>query len=146
MVERFHRSLKSDLKVQLDCVPFPLILFRLRSAPQDFHCLSPGLVYDATLRLPGQMTVNKLVFSWQVEYKNFNVSHITTKKANKPTHLLYSLRNCAHVFMKGVATSHPRQLVYKNSFRVLCIHDKYITMDIDKWEQSIALDRIKPAF
>ena len=159
LVERFHRSLKSALKTKMDhnhwTEHLPLVLLGLRSAIKtDLHCSSAELVYGTTLRLPGQLVIEKPLsnttdissFVDRLRAHMSHVAHTQTRKSNSKTYIHNALHSCTHVFVHHTTQSHPLQPVYKGPYLVKQRHAKYYTLLINNTEQNISLNRLKPAF
>ena len=158
LIERFHRQLKASLKAQphpehwTDALP--LVLLRIRSAlKEDIDFTAAELVYGTTLRLPGEFfTTSKDDGSDPATYVTCLKSTMRTLKA-APTrqtlrpnvHVSNTLSSSSHVFFRNDAVKKPLQQPYNGPYKVLKCSDKYYTIDINGKQDTVSIDRLKPA-
>lgn len=162
MVERFHRQLKAALMASSDfpstqwLADLPSVLLGIRTAiKEDLHCTSAELVYGTTLRLPGEFfaptvdfsTADPLSFVTQLKSSMQRLQAIAPKPhAVQRTHVGEDLTTASHVFIRRDAVRKPLQHPYDGPFPILKRHHKYFTLDCNGRQQTVSLDRLKPAF
>ena len=158
LIERFHRQLKASLKAQphpehwTDALP--LVLLGIRSAlKEDIGCTAAELVYGTTLRLPSEFfTTSKDNGPDPATYVTCLKSTMRTLKA-APTrqtlrpnvHVSNTLSSSSHVFIRNDAVKKPLQQPYNGPYKVLKRSDKYYTIDINGKQDTVSIDRLKPA-
>ena len=158
LIERFHRQLKASLKAQphpehwTDALP--LVLLGIRSAlKEDIGCTAAELVYGTTLRLPSEFfTTSKDDGPDPATYVTCLKSTMRTLKA-APTrqtlrpnvHVSNTLSSSSHVFIRNDAVKKPLQQPYNGPYKVLKRSDKYYTIDINGKQDTVSIDRLKPA-
>ena len=158
LVERLHRQLKAGLSTAprnqwMDTLP--LILLGLRSAfKEDLQCTTSELVYGTTLRLPGEFfdttsTSNLPDQHIYVSCLRNTMQHIrpvpTSHHATRSTHVSKDLSTCTHVFIRHNAIRKSLQPPYDGPFKVIKRADKFYTILVNGHQQTISLDRLKPA-
>ena len=158
MVERFHRSLKTSMKAQMDHIHWtdhlPILLLGLRSALKtDLNCSSAELVYGTTLRLPGQLVVEQPVektdmtsFISRLKMHMSQVSHTQTRKAKCNTYIHDALNTCTHVLVQDLTHKHPLLPAYKGPYEIISRSPKYFSLRINNTQQNVSINRLKPAF
>ena len=158
LVERLHRQLKAGLSTAprnqwMDTLP--LVLLGLRSAfKEDLQCTTSELVYGTTLRLPGEFfdTTSTSTLPDQHIYVSRlrnTMQHIrpvpTSHHATRSTHVSKDLSTCTHVFIRHNAIRKSLQPPYDGPFKVIKRADKFYTILVNGHQQTISLDRLKPA-
>ena len=157
MVERFHRQLKSSLKAKAVAQNWvsslPLVLLSIRTAlKMDLKCSAAELVYGTSLRLPGE-------FFQQSASDIDPVSLVSRLKAtmhqcratpprpqsHRGVHIDPELSSCIHVFIRKDAVKKLLQPPYDGPYRVLARQDKYLTLELNGRQDTVSLDRLKPA-
>ena len=159
LVERLHRQLKAGLMTHLPQVQWmdslPLVLLGIRTAlKEDLNCTVSELVYGTTLRLPGEFfstsqdidTVDPLAYVSRLrcsmqQLRAIPPHHHSQQKA----HVSPALHSCTHVFVRRDAIRRSLQHPYDGPFKVLKRSDKYYTVSVKGQQQTISLDRLKPA-
>ena len=159
IIERFHRQLKTSLKAKLNTNTWtdslPMVLLGLRSSyKEDLQACTAELVYGTTLCLPGQFfdaslrsSVNptsdlvcKLKQTMQKLQATPTKLHTRTKYVSK------KLDTCTHVFVRQDHVQKPLDMPYKGPYRVIRRARKYFVLDLDGRQDTVSLDRLKPAF
>ena len=158
LVERFPRCLKSALRAILNrsnwLKNLPLVLLELRTTVKEgIKCSSAVVVYDITLRLPGQFfckspqtPLDVTSFVDRLTAKMANIVYNPPAQCKKPTYVSKLFETSTHAFVKDLARKHSLQLPYRVPFKILKRHKKYFTMSIKNGALNISLDRLKPAF
>ena len=158
LVERLHRQLKGALKGHPNpenwTDALPLILLGIRTTlREDIKSTVTELVYGTTLRLPGAY------FSPQsakdspdpTSYVSALRSRMHLLKATppRPVHAdvdtTATLRESTHVFVRRDCVRKPLQPSYDGPYRVVSRATKHFTLDIDGRQDTVAIDRLKPA-
>lgn len=161
LVERIHRQLKSSLSAALMdnttwLTALPVVLMGLRAAFKPDIGSSPAeLVFGEKMRLPGQF------FSQTSARPACEVATqlATAFKRLRPTptawHRRYdttspfvsqSLATATHVFVRVDAHRPPLTPPYRGPFAVLERGDKAFVLDYGGTTDTVAVDRLKPAF
>ncbi|CAH8676919.1 unnamed protein product [Schistosoma rodhaini] len=159
LVERFHRQLKSSLMVQPDVTRWseflPLILLSIRSTiKEDLQCTPAQLVYGTNLTLPGQLVTHKgtSVCTDPSSFCERLMSHMNSIKpvAPRPVFLKEQiskhLNTCKFVFVRVDSVRRPLQHPYEGPYEVVDRQAKYFTIKKNGKKETVAIDRLKPAF
>ncbi|CAH8604747.1 unnamed protein product [Schistosoma rodhaini] len=158
MVERFHRQLKSSLMAQTDSTKWsdalPLVLLGIRATvKEDIGCTPAELVYGTTLTLPGQLV--NCEPTTQEDATHFascllqvvqNIRAIPPREYNNPVHLDKHLETCKFVFVRVDAVKKPLTPPYEGPYKVIKRTCKYFIINKNGNNETISIDRIKPAF
>ena len=158
IVERFHRHLKSALMARLtgpDWIDeLPWVLLGIRTVPkEDLGCSLAEMVYGAPLTVPGDFlprgqdtddvahflprlreTVRKLAPRPPVPHG--------TKSSSVPT----ALADSRFVFVRRDSHRPPLTPPYEGPYKVLVHGDKSFVLDYGTRQDSVSIDRLKPAF
>ena len=158
MVERFHRQLKAALKAQPNpnawMESLPLILLGIRTAlKEDINSTTAEMIYGTTLRLPGQFFSPPPTTSLPdpSEFLNQLKSHFRTLKAVSPrsitrrANIPHDLSTVTHVFVRHDAVRKPLQPPYDGPYPVISRTNKHFTVNINGRNDTISIDRLKPA-
>ena len=159
IIERFHCQLKAAIKAHDTATHWtkllPMVLLGIRTALKtDLQCSVAELVYGTTLRLPGEFFVHDM--SSTPEDTAALLTHLRAAtrglKATAPryqprgnTYISDKLSTCTHVFVRNDAVRKPLQRPYNGPFRVVKRTDKYFTLDLNGRQDTVSLDRLKPA-
>jgi cleavage and polyadenylation specificity factor subunit 1 len=158
MIERWHRTLKNAIKchTELDWAgALPMIILGLRCTFQeDLNATPAEMVFGQTLQLPGAyFEENEEKWSTSTEFvKELRRTLREIRTANTSHHrkgrvfIPKDLSTCSHVFLRRDATRRPFQRPYDGPFRVISRNDKTITIDQDGKQQTVSMDRTKPAY
>ena len=158
LVERFHRQLKSSLKASdnglnwTECLP--LIMLSIRSSfKSDLSCSPAELVFGTQLRLPHQFFAQSSLDSLDPNNYVDRLRRYMSKLQATPTrshtnrsYIPVDLQSCTHVFVRDDSIKAPLQPPYRGPFRILRRFPKYYTLDINGKQDTVCLDRLKPAF
>ena len=160
LVERFHRQLKASLMSKatanwLEALPITLLGIR-STLKEDLHCTSAELVYGTTLCLPGDffqastptdMVDDPLSYvdrlkSTMRQLPPIPTRHHTSRKSYVPP----ALSSSQHVFIRRDAVKRSLQPPYDGPFQVLKRTPKHYTAKVNGQQQTVSIDRLKPAF
>ena len=160
LVERFHRQLKASLKAcrnpsgWVDALP--LVLLGLRTAlKQDLGCSTAELVYGTTLRVPGELftsgpdssTPDPASYAGQLRSTMQALKAVLPRTSSQRDPFIPAdLMTCPFVFVRHDAVWAPLQAPYDGPFKVLARADKYFTLDMKGRQDSVSIDRLKPAY
>ncbi len=157
MIERFHRQLKAALRSKLAgpnwADHLPLVLLGLRTAfREDLGASTAELLYGSALRVPGQFFqvgaqpdlttfLGRLQESMRALPKTNPVRHGPGPAISMPKDLL----SATHVFIRDDSVRPPLQRPYQGPFKVISRQDKYFVLDLNGQQDSVSIDRLKPA-
>ena len=159
MIERFHRQLKSSLKAYPDSSRWteilPLILLSIRNTVKaDLACTPSQLVFGTSLRLPGQLItpasttndVDPTLYADRLQSAMQSLKPISPRPQITTSHVPKDLHTCTHVFVRTDAVRKPLEPPYTGPFKILRRHTKHFTIFIHGKEQTVSIDRLKPAY
>ena len=156
MVERFHRQLKASLKAKTPVHwtdSLPMTLLGIRTAlKSDLHCSVAELVYGSTLRLPGEFFQQSLPVDDPASLvgRLKSAMHLLRATPVRPqpqrkVHIDKELSSCTHVFVRNDSVRKPLQPPYDGPYRVLSREHKYFKLDLNRRQDTVSVDRLKPA-
>ena len=145
IVERWHRTLKAALRARLTdprwTEQLPWVLLGLRTTPKEDLPASPAdIVFRQPLRVPGDV----LPTSHTPESPSLvpqRPVHHAKPKSFVPKELLDS----PYVFVRVDAHRSPLQRPYNGPYKVISRSDKTFVIDINGREDTVSVDRLKPA-
>ena len=156
LVERFHRSLKAALRARLTTSTWvdelPWVMLGLRTVPkEDMGASVAEMLYGAPLTVPGAFTVpsnNPEASDHLQRLRDVagrlvpapDAWHGTRNSANTK-----GLREAEFVFVWRDASHGPLQTPYTGPYRILQRQDKYYIIQCGEREESVSVDRLKPA-
>jgi cleavage and polyadenylation specificity factor subunit 1 len=157
LVERFHRQLKAALKAHANPAwqeTLPLVLLGIRSAvKEDLKATPAELVYGSTIRLPGELVSPQALTAFDYgRYAQRLASYMRqvppaeTRTQSIPVQVSKHLADCTYVLVRVDAVKRPLQAPYDGPFKVIERSPKYFVLDKNGRRESIAIDRLKPAF
>ena len=157
LVERFHRQLKAALRARDNpswSETLPLVLLSLRSTVKEVLQAAPAeLVYGCTLRLPGELVSPSPPANFDYgDYAKRLAHHMRMLQQTPPrdqevrSYIPKSLATATHVFVRAGGVRTPMQAPYTGPFRILQRTEKFLVVDIRGKRETIAIDRVKPAF
>lgn len=161
LVERFHRQLKAALRAQP--VPeawvdnLPIVLLGLRSSfKPDIQCTVSELVYGTTLRLPADLVASptpkvpldpsSYVHRLKETMRALRPVPTSTSSTTGKVFCHPELPTATHVFVRRDAPRRPLQVLYDGPFPVLRRSAKFYTLQLCDRQDTISIDRLKPAF
>ncbi|ROT70728.1 integrase core domain protein [Penaeus vannamei] len=155
MVERLHQHMKQALtsfspnRRWVDQLPHVLLNIRT-SFKEDLQCTSAEMVFGTTLALPADFLVTASNFEPGTFGKQLceRMARVRSRPT-RPTRQQYiympaGLQDCSHAFVR----KHPRPPLcppYEGPFPVIRRGDKTITIRRPKGEDTVTIDRAKPA-
>nr|VZI22741.1 unnamed protein product [Spirometra erinaceieuropaei] len=156
MVERFHRQLKASLRAADDpenwTEHLPLVLLGIRSSlKSDLDCSAAGLVFGATVRLPGQMispTPRVAVedpTNLLHRRRQFLRTHSPPRPSVSDSYLEKDLATCSHVYLRCDRVRRPLEPPYDGLFRVISRGTKNFRIQRGTREEVVSVDRLKAA-
>lgn len=159
MVERFHRQLKASLVARCNTVHWseelPFVLLGIRASIREELGTSPAeIVYGQPIKLPGEIVINR---SNEVVDPTNLIDRLKTYMQNiKPTdtkvpekmkeYVPKDLCNCTHVFVRVDKVKPPLTPAYDGPYSVVRRFRKFYVLNIKGKNNSIAIDRLKPAY
>lgn len=160
IVERMHRQLKAAIKCHATerwCEVLPTVLLGIRcSLKDDIQGTVAEMVYGTTLKLPGEFFRNSFSAApepAEVDFVHRLRAHMrqlrpaaATSHTSKNTFVHKDLSRTSHVFVRTDAVRKPLEQPYKGPFKVIARSDKSFTIDFGGRQDTVSLDRLKPAF
>nr|VZI21988.1 unnamed protein product [Spirometra erinaceieuropaei] len=158
MVERFHRQLKTALRVKEDprnwSDNLPLALLGIRAAlKSDLGCSAAELVFGTTLRLAGEMiiptsrgaddTPDNFVHSLRQFMRS--LSPVPPRTPMTESYVGKDLDKCTHVFVWCDRVRQPLESPYEGPFRVLARNAKTCWILRGDKEDVVIVNRVKAA-
>lgn len=160
MVERFHRHLKASLYARNNTsnwsteLPFVLLGIRTSIKP-DLGCTPADLVYGQTLKVPGELILpspstipsdpTSLVQRLKQAMRSV-VPQDSRKHSQNNIFVPQDLSKCEQVFVRVDKVKTGLTPPYDGPFKVIKRLRKYFTIDVRGKNQSISIDRLKPAY
>ena len=158
LVERFHRQLKASLKCagppEKWSEALPLVLLGIRTALKtDLNASAAELVYGTTLRLPGQFfspcsagTTDATTYASQLAASMRSLAATPPRSPHSPSvHVPTQLQTCTHAFVRVDRIRKPLEAPYSGPYPILKRYEKYFVLRINGREDTVSLDRLKPA-
>lgn len=158
MVERWHRAMKAAIKCHESSQWVDIlhsILLGLRTSwKEDIEALAAELVYETTLRLPGEFFIGDnfspdpqiFVEKFREQMRRVRAApsaHHNTRKAFAHK----TLFTCSHVFVRVDAVKQPCEQPYEGPFPDLeRINERDFEVDFKGTPTTISTKRLKPAF
>ncbi|VDP79777.1 unnamed protein product [Schistosoma curassoni] len=129
-----------------------LVLLGIRtSLKADIQCSDAQLVYDTTLRLPGEFTPRSRPNFGKSDYVHRlsafmrTLSPVSTRMQHQQVALPRELSTCSHVFIRLDSVRKPLQQSYEGPFHVIARHEKTFKVDRYGCVEIVSIDRLKPA-
>ena len=134
----------------------PLTLLGIRTTlKEDLQHSSAELVYCSTLRLPGELLTSQPVLA-PSSVQDFAATLTESLASLRPVRprtpknatafTSQDLDSCSHVFLRVDSVRRPLQQPYQGPFKILRRTRKTFTLDVNGATQSVAVDRVKPAY
>lgn len=158
MVERLHRQLKTALTTRLNRATWvdalPLVLLGLRAVIRaDLQCSTAELVYGTSLRLPGDFFTSTKLPDQPQQFLQRLLDCVQDLRPTPPRPSEHKtifvhpdLATATHVFVRHDAVRPPLTPAYDGPFRVLHRTPKTATLLQNGREETVSLDRLKPAY
>ena len=130
-----------------------MTLLGIRTAlKSDLHCSVAELVYGSTLRLPGKFFQQSLPVDDPASLvgRLKNAMHLLRATPVHPlpqrkVHIDKELSSCTHVLVRNDSVRKPLQPPYDGPYRVLSREHKYCKLDLNGRQDTVSVDRLKPA-
>lgn len=157
LVERFHRHLKTALVARLTdanwCDELPWVLLGIRTLPkEDLKTSSAELVYGSTIPIPGDFIPPTHQEPPPIEYVRTlrkALSRLLPVPTSRHCNIKHSvpqlLLRSEFVFVRKDAYRPPLNPPYDGPFKVQERHEKYFVLDVGGKQQTVSIDRLKPA-
>lgn len=159
MVERMHRQLKTAIKChgsQNWTESLPLVLLGMRTAfKPDIQASPAELLYGETLRLPGDF-LQSCKTTHTTDVTDFTArlrSMIGTirpqpasRHCGRNIFVFKDLPSATHVYVRDDSVKGPLQPAYSGPYKVLQRGDKVYKLLIKGKEQTVSIERVKPAY
>lgn len=157
LVERWHRSFKAAIKCHqtADWVNIlPTILLGLRTChKEDLKASAAEFLFGCTLRLPGEYFFNEdmppepdtFLQHFREEIRKIQpvpASH----HVKKSVFIHKDLFTSSHVFIRDDSVRTPLQPPYNGPYQVLSRTDRNFSIQVGDKQQTVSLERLKPAF
>lgn len=144
MVERFHRTMKAALRSTLTnddwLSKLPWVMLGLRTATKEDLEHSPAeLVYRHPLNLPGNVGNHAPA---DLHLGDMPAAHHGSSRSFIPP----GLQTCKSVWVRNDRTHRSLDQPFIGPFPVLQREDKFFIIKIYGREETVSLDRLKPAF
>ena len=157
MVERMHRTMKATLKAKLESDPnwIDVLPVVMRAAvKQDLNCSAAEMVFGEALRLPGEFFVSAdgdlaaadPAFVVDLRRKMRPVPPVWHGGETRRNYVPRELAAATHVFVRVGAHRGPLQSPYQGPFKVIDRQAKFYKLDLGTRQDSVSIDRLKPAF
>ena len=131
------------------------MLLGIRTAlKDDIHCTAAELVYGTSLRLPGEFfdcsqddtVYDPAAYVSQLKSVMQRLKPIPVRPhRRRKVYISKALATCTHVFVRHDAIRKPHQSPYDGPYKVLQRKEKYFVVDAEGKQDTISLDRLKPA-
>ena len=160
MVERFHRQLKAALIAHNSTDAWtdllPMVLLGIRATiKEDLQCSPAELVYGAPLKLPGELPTSDNV-NPPIGYPSFAdrlreqmqdlKSSQPRQQHQQPSYIPKDLTTTPQVFVRVDSNKPPLHPPYEGPFDVQERHRKYFVIRKNGRNDTVSIDRLKPAF
>lgn len=160
LVERFHRSLKAALMAQTEPnkwhTNLPIVLLGLRAALKKDLGYSPAeLVYGTTLRLPGEFFTSgpeepapdPTTYTHQLRATMRELRPMLPRNQSRTAvYVSNDLHTCTHIFLRKDGAKRSLQQPYSGPHKVLSRGTKTFTIDCNGRQETVSVDRLKPAY
>ena len=158
IVERFHRHLKSALIARLNgpnwVDELPCVLLGIRTVPkEDLDCSLAEMVYGAPLTVPGdflprgQETQEAAQFLPRLRDTVRGLApRPPVPHGTRPSSVPATLANSYYVFVRRDSHRPPLTPPYEGPYKALTHGDKTFLLDYGNRQDSVSIDRLKPAF
>ncbi|XP_064470231.1 uncharacterized protein LOC135384982 [Ornithodoros turicata] len=166
LVERFHRQMKSCFRAlrhpEKWASALPLILLHVRACLKpDLGCSAAELVFGTPLRLPADLVTQQPPASSETqpqatshpEYVSLLRDVFKTLRPASPwfpsgrnSYVPAALAEATHVFLRAPAPRKSLDPPYTGPYRVISRSDKTMVLDLGGRQDTVSVDRVKPAF
>ncbi len=156
IIERWHRVLKAGL---MSCggdwlQELPTVLMGLRAVPKGKSFVSAAeMTFGQAIRLPGefyspsQEMQNKSLFVKQLRNSISELRPVPFNHNSKNKIFVHpDLNSCEYVFVRVDRVRQPLEPPYEGPFPVVKRKPKYFIIQFHNKQDSISIDRLKPAY
>ena len=160
LVERFHRTLKASLKARENTVHWsqeiPLVLLGIRTAvKEDLKCSPAEMIYGQALKIPGELFIKSSSpapadndtsdFVIKLRKNMQNVLPTDSRDSNSSIFIPKDLETASHAFIRIDRVRPSLSQPYEGPYKIIRRTRKYYVLDVKGKNQSISIDRLKPA-
>ena len=157
LVERFHRRMKEAIRAKLEgpnwIDQLPWVMLGIRTAPkEDLDTSSAELVYGAPITVPGDFVpgpdpnTNTPEILKNLREKVGQLRPVPPSTHKKATSFVpQDISKAKYVFIRHDGHRRPLQAPYTGPYRVLETGDKVFKLQVGNKEDSVSIDRLKPA-
>ncbi|XP_065213391.1 uncharacterized protein LOC135840687 isoform X1 [Planococcus citri] len=158
IIERTHRRLKQALRCHKKTwtEALPVVLLGFRSVCREDFPYSPAeALFGQSLRLPGEFfethtTTSTLPLpayidqlkTWFKEFRPCPAEH----KTSRSFFVHKDLNTCTKVYIRVDKARKPLDCVYEGPYPVIQRHNKYFILDVNGKQNTVSIDRLKPAY
>lgn len=157
LVERFHRTLKTAIVARENCnwvSELPIVLLGLRTAfKRDLGCSAAEMVYGQPLCIPSQFLdstneseITPEAFIDRLRQHFNNLRPTETRCESKNFYIPKDLTNCDQVFVRIDRVQKPLSTPYEGPYPIIRRTRKFYTILKNGKNETITIDRLKPAF
>ncbi len=156
LVERFHRHFKSALRARLNgsnwIDELSWILLGIRTSPkEDLKSSSAEMVYGLPLTVPGEFLQTGIRPSPDQQLRQLrenagSLAPVPTSQHGPVTPFVpHTLLVSPYVFVRRDMHRNPLQTPYSGPYKVISRTDKNFIIDYGGREETVSIDRLKPA-
>lgn len=156
-IERYHRTIKSAIKAHNSVKwteSLPTILLGLRAAiREDANCSISQMVYGKNIKLPSEFFQHSKIELSPATFVSFLQAQMETLKpmqtrkySNETPFIHKDLGSCSHVFVRLDRVKKSLEPPYQGPFPVITRHEKYFVIRIKGRDDSVSINRLKPAY
>lgn len=156
MIERFHRQLKAALRDATSSAEWTtrlsFALLGIRTAfKQDLNASAAEYVFGETLRLPGDFvqpisSTSHFQFLDDLQRHVQSLSPSSTRPSNAKIFIHPDLTTAEYVLLRKDGYKPPLSFSFDGPYKVISRKDKTFVINRNGRNETVSLDRLKPAF